>query len=316
MSRSASQNGNRRIPQEGDQLDPAVAFLEITETSVVPDKWRNESNFTITCLRSAVGLANRIMKESSVEALLVSVSARSIPLGRYELWADSKRLPPSYLPAFHSNVIDFGAGPGCWAGAAFDYVHYHVPRECIEDIASDWDIGHSAHFRQAVLEDDFVLAQMTKNILPSMIRRDAYSTLALDHFQLVLAAHLLQRYGSVTSVKRPVTGGLAPWQKRRATELLMENLGGRIRLSDLATECRLSISHFARSFKTAFGKSSHKWLIDRRVERAKELLARTPLPLIDIALQSGFGDQASFTRIFHRTVGTSPGRWRRDHFSK
>ena len=316
MSRSASRNGHRQVPQARDHLEPAIAFFELTETSVVPDKWRNENNFTITRLRSPVGLANRIMKESSVEALLVSVSVRSIPLGRYELWADSKQLPTSYVAAFRSNVIDFGASPGCRTGAAFDYVHYHVPRECIEEIASDWDICHSAHFRQAVLEDDLVLAQMTKNILPSIIRRDAYSSLALDHFQLVLAAHLLQRYGGVARVKRPVTGGLAPWQKRRATELLMENLNGRIRLSDLAVECRLSISHFARSFKTAFGKSSHKWLIDRRVERAKELLAQTPLPLIDVASQSGFGDQASFTRIFHRTVGTSPGRWRRDHFSK
>ena len=45
---------------------------------MVPDKWRNENNFTITRLRSPVGLANRIMKESSVEALLVSVSVRSM----------------------------------------------------------------------------------------------------------------------------------------------------------------------------------------------------------------------------------------------
>ena len=113
MPRSASRNGYRRVPQAGVHLDPAIAFFELTETSVVPDKWRNENNFTITRLRSPVGLANRIMKESSVEALLVSVSVRSIPLGRYELWADSKQLPPSYVPAFHSNVIDFGASPGC-----------------------------------------------------------------------------------------------------------------------------------------------------------------------------------------------------------
>jgi AraC family transcriptional regulator len=319
MSPPAFQNGNpsvRSAPLAGENLDPTVAFLQLTHTSVVPAIWRNASNFTVTRLRSSSGLANRIMKESTVTALLVSVSVQSIPLGKYQLWADSKRLPTSYVPAFTTNVIDFDASPGCWAGSAFDYVHFHVPRECIEDIAADWEISRIGSFRQAVIEDDLVLAQLTKNLLPSITRRDAYSVLALDQLQLLLAAHLLQRYGGIANAQAPASGGLASWQKRRAKELLMENLNGKIRLSRLAAECGLSESHFARAFKISFGTSAHRWLIERRVERAKELLAQTSFPLIDVAAKSGFGDQPSFTRTFHRIVGASPARWRRDHLSK
>ena len=109
------------------------------------------------------------------------------------------------------------------------------------------------------------------------------------------------------------TGGLAPWQERRITEVLGRNLARRIRLPELAQLCGLSTSHFARSFKTSFGVSAHKWLVRRRVELSKDLLIHTRDALADIAVQAGFGDQATFTRTFGRLVGTSPGRWRRYH---
>jgi AraC-like DNA-binding protein len=96
-------------------------------------------------------------------------------------------------------------------------------------------------------------------------------------------------------------------------ELLSEDLSGRIRLSALAAECGLSISHFARSFKASFGVSAHRWLVQRRIERSQELLIETRESLADIADQAGFADQAAFTRTFHQIVGISPGRWRRDH---
>ena len=74
-----------------------------------------------------------------------------------------------------------------------------------------------------------------------------------------------------------------------------------------------SVSHFARSFKASFGVTTHQWLIGRRIERAKELLALTDTPLAEVAGHSGFGDQAAFTRTFHHVVGATPGQWRRGH---
>jgi len=113
--------------------------------------------------------------------------------------------------------------------------------------------------------------------------------------------------------RAPVTrGGSARWQKQRATDLLREHLDGSLRLADLARECGLSGSHFARSFKVSFGVSSHRWLTHLRVEHAKELMRHTREPLGQIARRAGFGDQPAFTRTFQRIVGVSPGRWRRD----
>jgi len=106
-------------------------------------------------------------------------------------------------------------------------------------------------------------------------------------------------------------GGLAPWQGRRAAEMIRENLDRNIHLSDMARECGLSVSHFTRAFRKSFGMSPYRWLLERRIDRSKALLAASDLPIADIALRSGFSDQAALTRAFGRIVGESPGRWRR-----
>jgi AraC-like DNA-binding protein len=267
-------------------------------------------------LESPIGLADRITKVSSVPALLVSVSIKSLAIGDYQLWLDDKHVPMPYVPAFRSNVIDLDAQPSCWIGSAFDYVLFHVPRTVLDDIAADLGIGPVDTYRLSLDEEDLVLTQLTKSLLPYIGQPGRPGPLALDHLHLILGAHLLQKYAGLRKPTVTSVGGLGPWQKRRATELLSENLAGRIRLSQLAQECGLSISHFARSFKASFGVSTHRWLVQRRIARSQQLLMETHDSLADIAEQAGFSDQAAFTRAFHQIVGISPGRWRRDHQRK
>jgi AraC-like DNA-binding protein len=106
-------------------------------------------------------------------------------------------------------------------------------------------------------------------------------------------------------------GGLAPWQLRRAETLMSENLSVQVSLGKVAEECGLSVRHLARAFRQSTGVPPHRWLLDRRVERAKELLPNAKLSLSDIALACGFGDQSHFTRTFTAAVRLSPGVWRR-----
>jgi AraC family transcriptional regulator len=290
---------------------PFTTFIQLDGKSSVPSQFRTAGTFTITRLQSPAGLPDRITKLSPVPALLVSISLKSLPSSSYQVWTADKLIATSNVHPFRSNVIDFDSQPRCWAGSAFDYVHYSVPRTGLDDIAEDRGFGRVSDYRLAVLEDDLVIAQITKSIIPFLGRSDAVSVLALDQFSLVLGAHLLQQYGVLHKTGRHSKGGLAPWQKRRASELLHENLHGDIRLSEIARECGLSVSHFARSFKTSFGTSTHQWLIQHRIDHAKQLMSQTSMSLIDIAIQPGFNDQAAFTRAFHQLVGVSPGRWRR-----
>jgi AraC family transcriptional regulator len=291
---------------------PLTFHFQLDERSSVPPVWRNEPAFTIIRLESCAGLQDRIRKVSAIPALLVSVTIKPLMSHQYAVWVADRLMPTPGVSAFRANVIDFDTKPSCWAGSDFDFVHFHVPYETLDDVAGEFGYPSVGPFRPAILKEDFVLAQLTKSILPSIGQTPSVGTLGLDQFQLVLASHLLQRYGEMRPRPLVARGGLAQRQMQRATELLREHLDGSLRLADLASECGLSISHFARSFKASFGMPSHRWLTRLRIEHAKDLLQHTREPLAQIALRSGFSDQPAFTRTFQRVVGISPGRWRRD----
>jgi transcriptional regulator GlxA family with amidase domain len=78
----------------------------------------------------------------------------------------------------------------------------------------------------------------------------------------------------------------------------------------LAEVSRVSAAHFARSFKTAFGMPPHRYLLTRRIERAKALLRDTDLPVTDIAFHTGWRSLGTFGRIFRDITGASPGEVR------
>src|SRR6202521_1178954 len=220
----------------GSVDETPVKYLHLKERSSIPSLLRGADAVTITRLESSSGLAERITKVSSVPALPVAVSVKSLAIADCQFWVDDKPVPTHYIPAFRSNVIDLDAQPGCWVGNAFDYVLFHVPRKGLDDIAGDLGVGPVETYRVSVLEEDLVLSQLTKSILPYIGRPGWPFPLALDHLNLILGAHLLQKYGGLRKPPTVSVGGLGPSQKRRATELLSENLSGRIRLSQVAQE--------------------------------------------------------------------------------
>jgi Helix-turn-helix domain len=67
----------------------------------------------------------------------------------------------------------------------------------------------------------------------------------------------------------------------------------------------------SRAFRQSIGLPPHQWLLQRRVDKAKQLLRDSRSPLAEVAADCGFADQSHFTRVFTRAVGISPGQWRR-----
>jgi AraC family transcriptional regulator len=108
-----------------------------------------------------------------------------------------------------------------------------------------------------------------------------------------------------------IRGGLAPWQARVLKTHIETHLDVTIRTKELAKLVELSAFHFSRVFRASFGHSPHSYVTRRRIERAEGLMLTTKLPLGQIAADSGFSDQAHFTKLFRRFSGESPGEWRR-----
>ena len=78
----------------------------------------------------------------------------------------------------------------------------------------------------------------------------------------------------------------------------------------LARSAHASESHFSRSFKAAFGETPHRYLLTRRIERAKALLRDGGLPVTEVCLAVGFTSLGSFSATFRRLVGESPTAYR------
>jgi AraC-like DNA-binding protein len=106
-------------------------------------------------------------------------------------------------------------------------------------------------------------------------------------------------------------GGLAPRALIRIREYIEGHLEENIELETLAGIAGLSKWHFARAFKQSVGTPPHFYLLQRRLERAQELLAETDLSLAQIALKIGFSDQSHFSRRFRMFVGVTPRSFRR-----
>ncbi|WP_325554462.1 AraC family transcriptional regulator [Phenylobacterium sp.] len=267
--------------------------------------------FGITRLRSDTGIPDRTTRVPSEAALHISVSLLPVPTRTYDLWIDGKAIDVPYIASLRTSVMDLESDPVCWVGAGFDYVHYHVPKAGLDEIARDHGVEPAGSYKFAICEHDIVLAQLTQYVLPFIGSRDWTGSLALDQFSLILGAHVLRTYGGLPASERATRGGLAPWQARRVAEMIRESLEGNIRLADMARECGLSVSHFTRAFRSSFGVSPYRWLLERKIECAKALLQTSGFSIADVAIGSGFADQTTFTRAFRRIVGDSPARWRR-----
>jgi AraC family transcriptional regulator len=111
-------------------------------------------------------------------------------------------------------------------------------------------------------------------------------------------------------------GRLAPWQLLRAKKMLGEDLSEHIPLVDVAQACRLSVGYFTHAFKISTCQTPHQWLTSLRIKTARGLLVNSHTPLVHIAGMCGFADQSHFTRVFTRTVGSSPGAWRRERLGQ
>lgn len=97
---------------------------------------------------------------------------------------------------------------------------------------------------------------------------------------------------------------------RRACAFIEENYQQPLDLDAIARQACFSRYHFLRLFRQRFGTTPHQYLIERRLERAKELLKTSDLSVTEVCLEVGFQSLGSFSELFRRYVGHAPSRYR------
>jgi AraC family transcriptional regulator len=190
-------------------------------------------------------------------------------------------------------------------------VRVHISQRTLDDLAYDRGQRSIAGLQETFGDRDPVLHGLSCAFLQRQQLYGDADPLFFDHVALAFHNHLAQVYGQLPNLAK-LRGGLAPWQLRRARELMLSRLSGKVAIAELAEVCGLSASYFARAFRRSAGMPAHKWLMKERIERAKELLLNSSTSLPDVALACGFADQSHLTKVFSLTAGRTPARWRRE----
>lgn len=132
------------------------------------------------------------------------------------------------------------------------------------------------------------------------------SRLYAESMANALAVHLLSRYSTRERAIRLYTGGLSKQNLKQVVDYVNEHLDQNLSLAELAAVVQLSSYYFAHLFKQSTGISPHQYHIRCRIERAKQLLLRGDLTLVEVALAVGFASQGHLNYHFKRLVGITP----------
>jgi AraC family transcriptional regulator len=267
--------------------------------------------FAVTRLRSGPREMDKAPLYPPDQAILICVALTPAAIGQWKALYNGRSVGVTRAIPFATTFIDLNCRMEMWVRGPFDYLHFYLSRDLLKRIALDNAMPSSFQLREVFFVEDLVVAQMTKNILSPVKNKEPLDRLELDQIATVLGAHTLQTHCGAAKFAVPPGRGLEPWQKLRTEEMLRAHLEGNLTIKEIADACALSASHFGRCFRKSFGTSVHQRLIQLRIEHARHLLLCTNKTLADIALLSGFCDQAAFSRTFSRIEHMTPSRWRR-----
>lgn len=126
----------------------------------------------------------------------------------------------------------------------------------------------------------------------------------------ILRAVLLNRFHNEPA---PAAGWLTPGRLEALDRLIERRMAERIEVAGLAAEIGVSVGFLVLAFRAAIGTTPHRYLMDRRLARARRELVKGRKSIAVVALECGFADQSHLTRCLHRTLGLTPAKYRRLH---
>jgi AraC family transcriptional regulator len=195
-------------------------------------------------------------------------------------------------------------------------LHIHLPSSAFSPNSLGVDLDRSviASLRYETGFRDPLLAEIAYAIASELQTQTSGGKLLAETLASTLAARLVQNHVSPSparGIPRITPEGLDRRRLSRVLDYIEVNLEGDLTVDRLASIACLSRFHFARAFKAAVGRSPHRYVSARRLDRAKALLIHGDHSLVDIALTLKFSCQANFTRAFRQVTGQTPGQYRR-----
>jgi AraC family transcriptional regulator len=194
-------------------------------------------------------------------------------------------------------------------------IHLGIPDVVFARLMDDYNLpaAPARSIRYSYGAQDEVINQIGLSVLSEMMSPTAAGRMLVETSSLLLAARLAHSHCETGLIRFPTPSRhrLDDGRLRRVLAYVEEHLAEEIAVADLANVACLSIFHFTRAFAAATGVPPHRYVSQRRLENAKAMIAMGRASLDEIALDSRFSSQSSFTRAFRRAIGQTPAEYRR-----
>lgn len=246
------------------------------------------------------------MPDHPDHVLLVRLRLSSTPL---EMRV-ADRSYASRMPVGSFALLPAGA-PSHWRdrGRGLRGLHVNLAPRVFERLVADDDEARPLRDLPPIdWTEDPGMAQLAQQLLAEAEQPGRGVRLAVQTLAAMIGVRLLRTVdrASVSRTCRTLSAA----RLRRVEAFVEANLDQPLDLLALASVAALSPSHFARAFRATTGLPPHRWLMARRVERAKAMIANTQLPIVEIALACGFASQSHMNDVFRRHMMPTPRHWR------
>jgi AraC family transcriptional regulator len=163
---------------------------------------------------------------------------------------------------------------------------------------------------------DTSLSAVLSEMLREIRRGCPNGTLFAESLSMGVAMQLCRTRGVHAPPAAGERGLFSRWQWSHLRDLIDNDLSGDLSLTALAASVNLSKPHFVRLFRSTAGKSPHQYIVQLRIERARQMIQTSAMPLVDIASETGFSSQSHLSRTFLKCYGVTPGQMRRQRALK
>ena len=196
-----------------------------------------------------------------------------------------------------------------------EWIYIELKPQLLTRIAQESGLSTDLELEYQVLFCDPTILHLAQLFKAEVVKSGVAEEIYIESIRNLLAVHLIRNYSSIgrTSSNNQLIKADRPLdalQVKQLQDFIEDNLDQKISIAQLANLVHLSQFHFARAFKEAVGTTPHRYLVQRRIDRAKILLTVTRLSVQEIAIRVGYVNLSHFTAQFRRYMGVTPAAYR------
>ncbi len=191
-----------------------------------------------------------------------------------------------------------------------EYMNLLVEPALLQQLAQEHDLDESTAIAHRVIFQDATILQVAQLLRTEVLNGGVAGNLLAESLRNVLAVHLLRHHTQTLLTPAIAPQSLSALKLQELKDYIETHLGEDLAIATLAAQIPMSQFHFARAFKAATGEPPHRYVLQRRIDRAKVLLSVARLPVAEVAYQLGFANQSHFTTQFRKAVGMTPKQFR------